>query len=99
MYIIPLVPGSQQFVVKIKETDYIFRIIFRLDTYVLDILTPNSQPIVSGLSLVPASDLLTQLKYLNLGFNLYVVTDSTYTSDTDMYAALGTSVKLGFTYD
>ncbi|KAA1175362.1 phage baseplate plug family protein [Photorhabdus heterorhabditis] len=65
---IPLSPINQQFDVQLDGVNYKMSLIWRdIAGWILDIMTPDSEPIVTGLPLVFGINLLEQ--YRHLGFN------------------------------
>ncbi|CDL79913.1 phage baseplate plug family protein [Xenorhabdus cabanillasii] len=65
---IPLQPVNQQFDIQLGGVNYRMRLQWRdCAGWVLDIMHPNSEPIVTGLPLVFGVDILEQHSYL--GFN------------------------------
>ncbi|WP_118986730.1 phage baseplate plug family protein [Photorhabdus sp. CRCIA-P01] len=65
---IPLSPKNQQFDIQLNGINYKMRLMWRdIAGWILDIMTPDSEFIVTGLPLVFGADLLEQ--YRHLGFN------------------------------
>ena len=75
IYEIPLQPNSQTFQVLVNNVTYNMSVIWRGTGYVLGIADVNNNSIVKGLSLVTGADLLSQFGYLDLPFNMVILTD------------------------
>lgn len=87
---IPLTADNQQFNITIAGTMYRFRLIWREQYWIADLMDASGAPIVSGFPLVVGVDLLAQYNHLGLGFGLVVICDGPsqdYPAKTDLGAA------------
>ena len=92
---INLNPNSQTTIVTIDGIIYNLSIIWRLDTYILDINDVNNKPIVQGIPLITGADLTSQLKYLGIP-GYWVVANSDGTDNVPTYSNLGVTSFLLF---
>jgi hypothetical protein len=78
-YEIPLSAQAQVLSVTLNNVTYQLTLMWR-DTdqggWFLDIADAQSNPIISGIALVPGANLLAQYGYLGFGFVLFVQTDN-----------------------
>ncbi|WP_158780594.1 hypothetical protein [Pantoea sp. BAV 3049] len=85
---IPLSADNQQFSIAINGTTYTIRALWRDDAgWVIDLLDSGGTAIINGIPLVTGADLLSQYKYLGLGFVLMVICDvagQSYPTKTDL---------------
>ncbi|WP_414162888.1 phage baseplate plug protein [Superficieibacter sp. BNK-5] len=68
-------PDNQAFSIVIDGVSYQMRVVWREAFWVLDIMDATGSLIIAGIPLIPGMDLLTQYKYLGLGFSLFVICD------------------------
>ena len=73
---IPLTPDNQQFDISISNIDYKMRIIWRESGWILDLQDSDGKEIIAGIPLVTGVDLLEQYAYLQLGFGLWLFSDT-----------------------
>ncbi|MDC9593502.1 phage baseplate plug family protein [Xenorhabdus sp. IM139775] len=74
---IPLQAENQQFDIQLGGVSYRMRLQWRdCAGWVLDIMHPNSEPIVMGVSLVFGADILEQHSYLGFNGSLVFVCDN-----------------------
>jgi len=74
---IPLTPDNQQFDISINNINYQMRILWRENSWFLDLNDGNGAAIITGIPLITGADLLAQYVYLQLGFGLWVLSDTT----------------------
>ena len=91
IYEIPLSQGNQKFTVQLNKRAYKLRLIFRLETWFLDILDLSERPIVTGIALNPAVDLLEQHQHIIKGS--LIATNSNKDESQGFYD-LGAKIKL-----
>lgn len=96
-YEIPLSAQAQQFQIQLGGTTYTLKLVWNtmLQLWVLDILTGDLLPVVTGLPLQPGVDLLAQFKHLGIPGQLWVELDGDL-NQAPGYADLGTSGHLYF---
>jgi hypothetical protein len=94
---IPLQAENQQFDIQLGGVNYKMRLQHRdCAGWILDIMHPNSEPIVSGIPLVSGVDLLAQYSYLDFdGALIFVCADPQNETSKE---ELGKSNKLYFVY-
>ncbi|VTP13227.1 hypothetical protein PUATCC27989T_01063 [Phytobacter ursingii] len=73
---IPLSADNQKFSISIAGTVYRMRLVWRDSFWCLDLLNSDETPVAMSLPLVAGSNLLEQYAYLNLGFSLFVNSDT-----------------------
>lgn len=96
--IINLGPSSQTTKVTIDGIIYNVNVIWRQDTYILDLYDVNNNPVVTGIPLITGADLMGQLKYLSIpGYWVIANADGSDTPPT--YNNLGVSSFLLFIYN
>ncbi|PAV02597.1 hypothetical protein CBG25_09910 [Arsenophonus sp. ENCA] len=89
---IPLTPTNQQFMIKLSDTVWQFRLIWRDSAgWVLDMLTVDNQPVIQGIPLVVGENLLAQYSHLISEGKLVLLSDEESDINAD---TLGTTVKL-----
>lgn len=85
---IPLSPDNQQFNIAINGATYTIRAIWRDDGgWVIDLMDSGGTAIISSIPLVTGADLLSQYRYLELGFVMMVICDvagQDYPTKTDL---------------
>ncbi|WP_036771777.1 phage baseplate plug family protein [Photorhabdus australis] len=92
---IPLSPINQQFDIQLDGINYKMRLIWRdIAGWILDIMTPDSEPIVTGLPLVFGTNLLEQ--YRHLGFNGSLIFYGDINQEKSFRNNLGKEDKLYF---
>lgn len=82
---IPLTPTNQQFTIKLSDTVWQFRVIWRDSAgWVLDMLTVDNQPMIQGIPLIVDENLLAQYQHLISEGKLVLLSDedSDITTDT-----------------
>ena len=67
LYEIPLSTGNQKFSVQLNKISYKLQLIYRLDTWFLDIMDSSENEIISGLAMNSGIDLLEQHQHLIKG--------------------------------
>lgn len=73
---IPLSATCQQFTVSLSGRVWQMRLIWRdAAGWVLDMLNASGDPVITGIPLIPGTDLLAQYGWLNPGGRLVVVTE------------------------
>jgi len=89
---IPLSATCQQFTISLSGRVWQMRLIWRdAAGWVLDMLNASGDPVITGIPLIPGTDLLAQYGWINPGGRLVVVTEEDLLPDaTD----LGKTVKL-----
>lgn len=97
---IPLSPMAQRFTIQLAGTFYVLRFTWNvlLMTWVLDIANANDKPMACGIPLITGADLLAQYKYLGIGGQLIVQSD-TDVNAVPTYANLGSIGHLYFIPD
>ncbi|MGL9724465.1 phage baseplate plug family protein [Sodalis sp. (in: enterobacteria)] len=89
---IPLTATNQQFSITLSGTLWQMRIIWRdVAGWVLDMLNASGDPVITGIPLIPGTDLLAQYGWLNPGGRLVAVTDDDQLPDK---TATGRTAKL-----
>lgn len=63
---IPLLPSSQNLTINVGNTNYMLDIIWKSDTYIMNIKTGKGEPIINGIPLLTGLDLLEQFKYFGI---------------------------------
>ncbi|WP_434524378.1 phage baseplate plug family protein [Photorhabdus asymbiotica] len=92
---IPLSPINQQFDVQLDGINYKMKLIWRdIAGWILDIMTPDSEPIVTGLPLVFGANLLEQHRHL--GFNGSLIFYGDINQEKPLRNSLGEEDKLYF---
>lgn len=92
---IPTQPQNQQFTVSLGGTTYTMRLKWNAanQSWVMDLMDSQQNPILSGVPVVTGADLLAQFKYL--GIAGAVVAQSDYDADeVPNYASLGSTGHL-----
>ena len=93
--IIPTRPGVQQrFNVSLGGKSYIFQLVFRIDTWFLDVLDVNANPLICGIPLVTGADLLAQYPEFQFGGRLEVGTVGNSPDQTPTFTGLGVQSQL-----
>ncbi|MDN8543373.1 hypothetical protein QZH36_18375 [Erwinia sp. BC051422] len=82
---IPLTPDNQLFDISINNSDYKMRIIWRESGWFLDLQNSDGGDIIAGIPLVTGADLVAQYAYLQLGFGLWLFSDSSGNTAPDQY--------------
>lgn len=73
---IPLSPDNQLFDISLNNVIYKIRLIWRKNSWFLDLQNDSGVDIIAGIPLVSGIDLLAQYAYLQLGFGLVVLSDT-----------------------
>lgn len=73
---VPLSADNQQFAITIAGTAYRIRLVWRDEFWCLDLLNSDETPVALSLPLLAGADLLAPYAYLNLGFSLFVNSDT-----------------------
>jgi hypothetical protein len=91
---IPLNDYAESFTVELAGAPYTFKTKWNdaLGAWVLDIGKSSDEWLIRNLAIVTGGNLLEQYEHLNLGFELYAVTDGK--PETDPSANLGTDSHL-----
>jgi hypothetical protein len=91
-YTIPLVPQAQTLAITLAGVNYNLNVYWNVpnNSWMLDLLDDNGNPILTGVPLVTGADLLEQFAYLGIGGQLIVQT-------TDNPNAVPTYTDLGST--
>lgn len=94
---IPLVATPQSFSITLNGIQYNMTVRWcdPAQSWTLDIMDSNNDPIVRGIPLVTGADLLEQYGYLNIGGQLIVQTDNN-TDEVPSFTSLGTTGHLYF---
>jgi hypothetical protein len=95
--IIPTQPKNQKFQVSLNNVTYIIQLVFRVDTWFMDLSDENGVSILAGVPLVTGSDLLAQYHYLGLGGMLQVASSGSNPDATPTFDGLGTQSQLYWT--
>ena len=95
--IIPTQPKNQRFRVPLANVVYVMQLVFRIDTWYLDLSDENGNSILAGVPLVTGSDLLAQYHYLGLGGLLQVASSGNNPDATPTFTGLGTQSQLYWT--
>ena len=95
--IIPTQPQNQQFRVSLNAVTYVFKLVYRADTWYADISDANGNPILAGVPLVTGADLLAQYGYLGIGGKLQTASSGINPDATPTYSGLGSISQLYFT--
>lgn len=96
-YLIPLQPQNQLLAITLAGVQYRLKVKWNQpnQSWVLDIMDSSGNPLVTGIAVVPGTDLLAQYGYMNFGGQLIAQT----TNDPDAvptYEDLGTTGCLYF---
>lgn len=91
IYKIPLGIGNQKFAVQLNKITYKLQLIYRLDSWYLDVMDGSENPIISGLAMNSNIDLLEQHKHLIKGS--LIVTNSNKDESQEFYD-LGSKIQL-----
>ncbi|AUG99754.1 hypothetical protein CWC46_07915 [Prodigiosinella confusarubida] len=73
---IPLSADNQNFAITIAGTAYRMRLVWRDAFWCLDLLNGDQTSIALSLPLLAGADLLAPYAYLNLGFSMFVNSDT-----------------------
>jgi len=91
IYEIPLNNGNQKFSTRLGGTQYKLQLIYRVDTWFLDIFDNTENPLIAGLPLLMGDNLLIQHQHIISG-SLYVL--NTNEDEIQQFTDLGTMIKL-----
>lgn len=91
LYEIPLIKTNQQFNVRLGSIIYKLRLIYRLDTWFLDISDSAGQLMLAALPMVQGMNLLEQHQHLIKG-GLYVLNSNT--DESQSFNDLGVKIQL-----
>ncbi len=92
---IPARPGVQQrFNVSLNGKTYIFQLIYRIDTWFLDVMDVNANPLVCGIPLVTGADLFAQYPELGFGGRLQVGTVGASPDQPPTFTGLGVQSQM-----
>lgn len=92
--IIPTQPKNQKFRVSLNSVTYIIQLVFRTDTWFMDMSDENGSSILAGVPLVTGSDLMAQYRHLGIGGMLQVASSGSDPDATPTFAGLGTQSQL-----
>lgn len=91
-YRIPMIPQNQEFDVSLAGVTYHLRVKWNSNplaqSWVLDIMDSQQNPILSGIPMVTGCDLLEQYAYKNIG-GAMIVQSTTDPDEVPDYASLG----------
>lgn len=90
-YEIPLSTGNQKFNVQLNKVSYKLQLIYRLDTWFIDLMDGAENPIILGLALNPGIDLLEQHQHLIKG-SLFVANSNK--DESQAFYDLGSKIQL-----
>ena len=81
VYELPFSARPQYITIRLVGTEYRFKLSWNIpaNCWVIDITSMNGGPLACGIPLVTGCDLLGQFDYLEIGGQLFVVTDQTAT--------------------
>lgn len=91
IYEIPLNNGNQKFSTRLSGKQYKLQLIYRVDTWFLDIFDNADNPLIAGLPLLMGDNLLIQHQHIISG-SLYVL--NTNEDEIQRFTDLGTTIKL-----
>lgn len=91
LYEIPLINTNQQFNVRLGSTIYKLRLIYRLDTWFLDVSDSSGQLILAALPMVQGVNLLDQHQHLIEG-GLFVLNNNA--DESQSFNDLGVKIQL-----
>ncbi|MBC7074657.1 MAG: hypothetical protein H5T98_01015 [Syntrophomonadaceae bacterium] len=93
-YLIPTQPNSQYFRVSLNGSVYQLKIIWRTDTWYMDINDSAGNSVLAGIPLITGASLLEQFAYLMLGGDLLVKSSGVDSDAMPTYDNLGSTANL-----